>query len=113
MKKTFLLEEDARQFLLREDRNSLRLTAAAAAAACEAAAAHSLKITGIEGGIWRNPGFQSLLDSLWSAREGKLSEAELKSSNAAAAQFIRDETNRHIEELGAAPNVFILTARPN
>ena len=56
----------------------------------------------MEGGIWRDPGFEARIDCIWHAGEPPNDLATLRLSNAKAAQFIADRSAVH--------DVFVLTA---
>lgn len=43
----------------------MKLTAEAAIAVCEQAAEHGVVVARIEGGIWRNPGFEARVDCIF------------------------------------------------
>lgn len=104
------LSSNVDDFIESEDRNSIRFAASSAIEACQRAADHGLRILGVEGGEWLNPGFRSRLDSLWSGLEGQRSEEEIRKNNMEAAEFIREEAARADDR--PTPDVFILTVRP-
>lgn len=103
-----VLSSDVTDFFRSEDRNRIHLSASAALEVSERAAENGLRILGIEGGKWGNPGFEARLDSLWSGRTGDLDEAGIRDDNRLAAEFIRQQSSR---EDDFRPDVFVLTTR--
>ncbi|NJA06625.1 colicin immunity protein [Methylomonas sp. UP202] len=80
------------------------LTSAAAQSVCFEASGHSLVVVRVEGGIWRNPGFEARLDCIWDGRDPPLSQIEATSNNLRASDMIREESGVH--------DVFIITTAP-
>jgi hypothetical protein len=83
---------------------SMRLSAGAAIEVCRSAASHGLVVARVEGGIWRNPGFESRLDCIWDGVDPPVDLERTSINNAAAAEFVAS--------MGETHDVFILTAPP-
>jgi hypothetical protein len=78
-----------------------KLTDRAAAAACAAASELGLVVVRVEGGIWRDPGFEARGDCIWDGIDPPASAEEATRNNLRAADFIESEKAGH--------SVFILT----
>ncbi|MEB2502301.1 colicin immunity protein [Burkholderia anthinoferrum] len=82
----------------------MKLTAEAAIAVCEQAAKHGVVVARIEGGIWRNPGFEARVDCIWDGADPPIDLDTAQRNNKRAAEFIRSESPPH--------DVFLVTAPP-
>jgi hypothetical protein len=80
------------------------LNASAAAAVCHAATDRGLVVVRVEGGIWRQPGFEARVDCIWDGADPPMSRQECKSNNSHAAAFIESECSVH--------DAFVLTTAP-
>jgi hypothetical protein len=81
---------------------SMKLSPAAAMDVCRSAASRGLVVTRVEGGIWRNPGFESRLDCIWDGVDPPVDLERASVNNVAAAMFVATKSRDH--------DVFILTA---
>ena len=102
--------EDHREFIHRNDRNSLILTSKAAEEACRQASIFGLSIAKVEGGLWHNPGFESRIDAIWETRNYPASLDEVRKLNALAADFIRDQSSISPDSDLPPADVFMITA---
>jgi hypothetical protein len=82
----------------------LKLTPVAAKSVCAQAASHGLVVVRVEGGLWRNPGFEARVDCIWDGADPPLSleDAELNNSKAMC----------DIEREEATHSAFIITTAP-
>jgi hypothetical protein len=78
------------------------LTSDAAIRACNMAADEGRVVSRIEGGLWRNPGFEARLDCIWQGVSPPVPKDRAIENNLKAAKFIQDEARIH--------DAFILTA---
>lgn len=63
------------------------LTADAASAVCASATRYGRLVWRIEGGIWRNPGFEARLDAIWDSKP----DLTIGSNNRLAIRMIADD----------------------
>ncbi|WP_319001729.1 colicin immunity protein [Burkholderia cenocepacia] len=80
----------------------MKLTTEAAIDVCERAAQQGLVVARIEGGIWRNPGFEARVDCIWDGADPPVDLDAAEQNNQRAAEFIRSESPPH--------DVFVVTA---
>ena len=67
----------------------MKLTLNAAIGVCEGALELGLLVSRIEGGIWRNPGFESQGDCIWDGMDPPISKADAARNNLAARDFLK------------------------
>ena len=77
---------------------------AAAVEVCLEAIRHGLIVARIEGGLWRNPGFEARLDCIWNGADPPVESSAAIRNNREAADFIQSESRTH--------DAFVLTAPP-
>jgi hypothetical protein len=82
----------------------MMLTTKAAIESCERAAECGFLVARVEGGIWRNPGFEARLDCIWDGLNPPVDRDTAEENNHIAAVFILSESAVH--------DVFVLTAPP-
>lgn len=85
--------------------NLMKLTPDAAIALCECLAEKNIAVACVEGGIWRNPGFESRLDAIWTGRKPPLAPSDLELNNSRAINSIMEDR--------LECNVFIVSTLPN
>jgi len=73
----------------------MKLTPDAAADVCRSAAARGLAVLIVEGGIWRDPGFEPRVDCIWNSCIKLLSSREgMILLNKEACEFVEDSARR-------------------
>jgi hypothetical protein len=82
----------------------MRLAPAAAMEVCASSAERGFVVARIEGGLWREPFFESRLDCIWSGSHPPLSREEAHANNLEAWAYIQSQAAVH--------GAFILTAPP-
>jgi len=95
---------DAEDFFSLHGNIVMKLTPEAAIEVCERAAKRGLLVSRIEGGIWRNPGFEARIDCIWDGAEPPLDAKAAHANNLTAIEFIRSELPEH--------DTFIITMLP-
>jgi Na+/glutamate symporter len=98
------LHDSAAVFFAAAGRGTLKFTPKAAVEICLSAATFGYVVARIEGGLWHEPGFEARVDCIWDGADPPIDLLEAQTNNAAAAQFVRDESKIH--------NAFVLTAPP-
>jgi hypothetical protein len=83
---------------------SMQLTGQAAQDVCRMALKFGLLINRIEGGIWRNPSFESRLDCIWDGVDPPVSVELAQDNNRKAQEFVRSAAPFHTS--------YIITAVP-
>lgn len=96
--------DNAVEFLNQPGVSLIMLTRSAAQDVCALALGSGLMISRIEGGIWRNPGFESRLDCIWDGLDPPASTEQARMNNEKARAFVATTTELH--------NVFIITTSP-
>lgn len=96
--------ESAADFFLLGGSVGMRLSRLAALSVCKEAAANSLFVSRIEGGIWHDPKFEARTDCIWSGTRPPVSEMAAKRNNENAYKFIADASGIH--------DAFIVTVLP-
>lgn len=81
------------------------LTADAAVDVCLEAAQRGRVVARVEGGIWRNPGFEARVDCIWNGADPPIEISTATANNGKAAEFIRVESNKHDAFVPTAPPV--------
>ena len=69
----------------------MKLTLPAAKSVIQQCTDQLVAVSGIEGGIWHNPGFEARLDAIWKCKMGgDPDDQELKFNNSEAERFLSD-----------------------
>jgi hypothetical protein len=82
----------------------MKLTTKAAIETCERAAEYGFLVARVEGGIWRNPGFEARVDCIWDGLDPPVDRDTAEGNNRIAVDFILSESAVH--------DAFVLTAPP-
>ena len=98
------LYDAARYFFDAAEPSAMYLSSDAAIAVCEEASSRGFVVSRIEGGVWRNPGFESRLDCIWDGADPPINVSNAEGNNAQAIDFIEKKRNDH--------NAFVITAPP-
>lgn len=94
--------DSAQEFFFLEGSVVMKLSTAAAIGVCEQATEKDLIVWRVEGGIWRNPGFDARVDCIWDGADSPVEFEAAEKNNIAAANFIRSKSS--------VLDVFIITA---
>ncbi len=90
--------DDAGVFFLKRGSVWMKLTKDAAAVTIDQCTQKDIAVSIIEGGIWREPGFEARLDAIWhSDFDTKPELAAIESNNSKALAFIRNKLPTEID----------------
>jgi hypothetical protein len=89
------LYDSAAAFFELEGNVVMFLTPDAASQVCRACTTRDELVFRVEGGIWREPGFEARLDCIWDGLEPPIDRVSAERNNQAAAEFIQNQSVAH------------------